>query len=225
MAIQVKLRRGTANQHLTFTGAIGEVTVDTTNDTLRVHDGSLAGGHRLAKFSDLSTSSANLLSVNSNIVPSSNNTYNLGTPSLRWNDIYLAGNSIYLNDKVISSSGNTITFSGSPVRLITDSIQLGNSSTNLVLKVGGNGNLTQVNATTNAEQQVSFSNVSIVSLILQNVLGTQYGGTGLSSFTTNGVLFGANSSSLAFASGTSGELLQIDGSGTPVFDKLDGGTF
>ena len=51
MAQEVRLRRGTANQHSTFTGAEGEVTVDTTNDTIRVHDGSLAGGHRLAKYS------------------------------------------------------------------------------------------------------------------------------------------------------------------------------
>jgi hypothetical protein len=50
--IQVKLRRGTANEHNTFTGAEGEVTVDTTNDTLRVHDGSTAGGIRLAKLSE-----------------------------------------------------------------------------------------------------------------------------------------------------------------------------
>ena len=37
--IQVKLRRGTDTEHSSFTGAEGEVTVDTTNDTLRVHDG------------------------------------------------------------------------------------------------------------------------------------------------------------------------------------------
>jgi len=50
--IQVKLRRGTATEHNTFTGAEGEVTVDTTNDTLRVHNGSTAGGIRLAKLSE-----------------------------------------------------------------------------------------------------------------------------------------------------------------------------
>lgn len=54
--IQVKLRRGTSAEHDTtnggFTGAEGEVTVDTTNDTLRVHDGSTAGGVRLAKLSE-----------------------------------------------------------------------------------------------------------------------------------------------------------------------------
>jgi hypothetical protein len=50
--IQVKLRRGTTAQHGSFTGAEGEVTVDTTNDTLRVHDGSTVGGHELRKKSD-----------------------------------------------------------------------------------------------------------------------------------------------------------------------------
>jgi len=55
--IQVRLRRGSATDHDTtsggFTGAEGEVTVDTTNDTLRVHDGSTPGGVRLAKHDDL----------------------------------------------------------------------------------------------------------------------------------------------------------------------------
>ena len=46
MAVQVQLRRGTSSQNDSFTGAAGEVTVDTTNQTLRVHDGSTAGGHR-----------------------------------------------------------------------------------------------------------------------------------------------------------------------------------
>ena len=48
MAKQLQLRRGTATEHDTFTGANGEVTVDTTNKTLRVHDGSTVGGTRLA---------------------------------------------------------------------------------------------------------------------------------------------------------------------------------
>lgn len=48
MAVQLQLRSGTATEHNTFTGANGEVTVDTTNKTLRVHDGSTVGGTRLA---------------------------------------------------------------------------------------------------------------------------------------------------------------------------------
>jgi len=45
MAVQVQLRRGTEAQNNAFTGVVAEVTVDTTNNKLRVHDGSTAGGH------------------------------------------------------------------------------------------------------------------------------------------------------------------------------------
>ena len=48
MAKLLKLRRGTTSQHGSFTGAEGEVTVDTDKETLVVHDGSTAGGHPVA---------------------------------------------------------------------------------------------------------------------------------------------------------------------------------
>jgi hypothetical protein len=47
MAVQIQLRRGTASESDSFTGAIGEVTVDTTNKTLRVHDGATVGGYKV----------------------------------------------------------------------------------------------------------------------------------------------------------------------------------
>ena len=49
MAKLLKLRRGTTTQHGSFTGAEGEVTIDTTKDTAVVHDGSTAGGRPLAR--------------------------------------------------------------------------------------------------------------------------------------------------------------------------------
>jgi len=54
MAKQVQFRRGTTSQHSTFTGAVGEITVDTDKNTAVVHDGSTAGGVPLAKSSELS---------------------------------------------------------------------------------------------------------------------------------------------------------------------------
>lgn len=48
MATQIQLRRGSTSQHASFTGAVGEVTVDTDKDTVVVHDGSLAGGYPMA---------------------------------------------------------------------------------------------------------------------------------------------------------------------------------
>jgi hypothetical protein len=49
MAQQVQLRRGTTTQHASFTGALGEVTVDVTKKTAVVHDGSTVGGFPLAQ--------------------------------------------------------------------------------------------------------------------------------------------------------------------------------
>ena len=49
MAKLLRLRRGTTTQHNTFTGAEGEITVDTTKDTVVVHDGTTAGGRPLLR--------------------------------------------------------------------------------------------------------------------------------------------------------------------------------
>ena len=47
MPTQVQFRRGTSTQNNNFTGAIGEITIDTTLNVLRVHNGSVAGGQQL----------------------------------------------------------------------------------------------------------------------------------------------------------------------------------
>lgn len=49
MAVTVQFRRGTAAQNNSFTGAVGELSINTTNNSIRVHDGSTAGGHELMK--------------------------------------------------------------------------------------------------------------------------------------------------------------------------------
>lgn len=52
---QIQIRRGTATEHENFTGAVGEITMDTTNKTIRVHDGQTPGGTILAKQSEIQT--------------------------------------------------------------------------------------------------------------------------------------------------------------------------
>ena len=47
MTKQVQLRRGTAAEHAVFTGAVGELTIDTTNNVAVVHDGYAQGGFPL----------------------------------------------------------------------------------------------------------------------------------------------------------------------------------
>ena len=63
MSKQVKMRRGTATQHTTFTGVVGEVTVDTTNSALRVHDGATVGGRAMARADGTNASGAWPISV------------------------------------------------------------------------------------------------------------------------------------------------------------------
>lgn len=55
MAQQVQFRRGTTAEHSTFTGANGEITVDTDKDVVVVHDGSTAGGFPLIGAGDIGT--------------------------------------------------------------------------------------------------------------------------------------------------------------------------
>ena len=48
MSTQIQRRRGTTSEHSTFTGAAGEITIDSTKNTVVVHDGSTQGGFPLA---------------------------------------------------------------------------------------------------------------------------------------------------------------------------------
>lgn len=78
MATQVQYRRGTQAQNDAFTGALGEMTIDTTNGTMRVHNGVTAGGSNIATVayvtSALSTLDATkIYSGNSNVSIGSSN--------------------------------------------------------------------------------------------------------------------------------------------------------
>ena len=64
MASQVQYRRGTNAQNAAFTGALAEITVDTTNGTLRVHDAITVGGSNIATVAYV-TAQISALSSNS----------------------------------------------------------------------------------------------------------------------------------------------------------------
>ena len=140
MAVQVKLRRGTANQHSTFTGAIGEVTVDLTHDTLRVHDGVLAGGHRLAKYSDLSE--ANTVSNGMEIVLSNPSDSDLVTNGAYTNftvDTKVTDAIDILNEVIDNVRNNTFVRS---VSFVADTTS-GGAGTNITLTTTVDGTANQ----------------------------------------------------------------------------------
>ena len=63
MATEVRFRRGTTAEHSTFTGAGAEMTVDTTKNTLVVHDGSSPGGTPLATEANLAVAESDIANL------------------------------------------------------------------------------------------------------------------------------------------------------------------
>jgi hypothetical protein len=89
---------------------------------------------------------ANLISLDSSLIPSANVTYDLGSSTLAWRDLYLSGNTIYIDGTALSvNANNQLTFDGSVVPTF-DSIVAGSNvtitsnATNLIISsTGGSG--------------------------------------------------------------------------------------
>lgn len=91
MPTQLQFRRGTTVQSAAYTGAVGEVTVDQGLGTLRVHDGSTAGGNVLVSTTatqTLTNKTLGAFSVSGNVVPTANVSYNIGSSSSWFNTFY-----------------------------------------------------------------------------------------------------------------------------------------
>ena len=101
MATQIQYRRGTSAQSDAFTGALGEITVDTTNKTIRVHDGATAGGNTVVTTYATQTLLAKTLNsptvagaatvtatITGNLSPTSSNTYTLGSTTAWWSKVW-----------------------------------------------------------------------------------------------------------------------------------------
>jgi hypothetical protein len=84
MTTAIKRRRGTTTEHATFTGLEGELTIDTTKETVVVHDGATAGGFPLAREvnpilnGNVTTTGLNFDS-NTLVIDATNNRVGVGT--------------------------------------------------------------------------------------------------------------------------------------------------
>lgn len=99
---------GVTRMELNATGdlSITSTTTSTSTSTgaLKVSGGAGIGGELRV--------GANV-TVTGNVLPSANVTYNLGSPSQRWKDLYLSGTTINLNGATISAASGAITFQNS----------------------------------------------------------------------------------------------------------------
>ena len=111
MSTQVQRRKGTTAQHASFTGASAELTVDTTKNTVVVHDGATAGGIPLAKETGSALSVTSLTSSGASVISTTDNT----NAALRITQLG-TGNALLVEDSanpdsspvVINASGNLI---------------------------------------------------------------------------------------------------------------------
>lgn len=85
---------------------------------------------------------------------------------------------------------------------------------------------TLISQTVVTDNIIVANTVSATELILTEVLETQYGGTGLDSFTQDGVMVAKSSDKLGFVKSTvTGRVLQVGANGHPQFGDLDGGNY
>jgi hypothetical protein len=113
MAKSVKLRQGTAAEHAGFTGQMAEVTFDTTNNTVILHDGATAGGIPMAKLSDVPVDLTDLTDVDGNITVALGGTVFSGTTYVvtvgMGTNGYGSGSKYFITDLVGASPTVTLT--------------------------------------------------------------------------------------------------------------------
>ncbi len=98
----------------------GDIAFDSYTDTMYVWDTNAWKSTKPTSIPTVTanaqpniTSVGNLTSLNmsGNILPTANVTYNLGSPTMAWKDLYLSGNSIFVGGQTISASANGFSFS------------------------------------------------------------------------------------------------------------------
>jgi len=140
---------------------------------------------------------------------------------------YLANSSVTVNGTSISlGSSGTITAN------TTNAITF-NSTGGAAAGTTFNGSVARTvdYSTVGAAPAAGSSNITTVGTISSGTwngttIGTGYGGTGLTSYTTGDLIYASATNTLAKrAAGTDGQVLQMNSSGVPVWGDIDGGTY
>ena len=98
----IKLKRTTTAAAVPTTNDLedGEIAVNITDKKVFVRNGG-----SIVTIANFNESAVDLTSIGSNLLPSTTTTFDIGSASKRWKDLYLAGNTINLAGATISSDG------------------------------------------------------------------------------------------------------------------------
>jgi len=228
MPTQLQFRRGTTAQNNAFTGAAGEISIDTTIDTARVHDGSTAGGFELIQNSATQTLTNKTLTsptINSaTIAMGTNKITGMGDPTSAQD----AATKAYVDAQVTAQDLDFQADSGGALAIDLDSESLtftggtgidtsgsGNAVTfaidSTVATLAGTQTLTN-KTLTSPQINTQIDMLARAELRFQDATGGQYVGLEAPATVTSSFVF-----TLPSADGTSGQALVTDGSGALSF--------
>lgn len=155
MATTLQFRRGTTATAAAVTGAIGELYIDTDKKTIRVHDGSTAGGNLLISAGDTATVTNTMLagSIANNKLANSAITINSASTSL--------GGSVtlYAGTTALGTSSGSVTLPNSS--LTNSAITINSASTSL------GGSVTLYLGTTTLQTSSAAQSLTGIGLIAQ----------------------------------------------------------
>jgi hypothetical protein len=149
MTTAVQRRRGTTTEHSSFTGLEGEISVNTTKDTLVVHDGSTVGGFELAR-ADGSNFVATSVDINGGSIDGT--TIGSSSASTGAFTTLSASGEITANGGIALGDNDKATFGDG------DDLQIYHDGTRSIIRDSGTGNLL----------------IRATNLSLQNADGTNY---------------------------------------------------
>ena len=178
MAKLLKLRRGTTSQHSSFTGAEGEVTIDTDKDVPVVHDGSTAGGHPVAAEDLANVTSASIVGrIDAAALAGTKVSPDFGSQDITTTGDTTVGGTLLANGRLstnndysyfqsnsTSNASLTLKKSASGADSI-DYLQCRDSNNDLKFKIGGNGNIDVVNGIDVTGDVTTTGNLSISSAV------------------------------------------------------------
>ena len=130
-------------------------------------------------------------------------------------------------------AGNGITVNADDVALASSVAGAGLTFNTGVISIGGTADritvgTDDIDIAATYVGQTSITTLGTITTGAWNAttIGTVYGGTGLTSYTTGDILYASASNTLAkLAAGVEGKVLQISASGIPTWDDVDGGTY
>jgi len=138
----IKLKRTTTAAAVPTTSDLedGEIAVNITDKKVFVRN-----GESIVTVANFNSSNTDLTSIGSNVLPSTTETYDLGSTSKRWRSLYLAGNTIDLAGATISSDGTgSISISATGATLpLNSNVQISGAVTKNIALAGTDGSPVQ----------------------------------------------------------------------------------